>query len=214
MRGYTHEGSTPSPGIYSLIYVKTINYKWDSNLSYIVGLIATDGNLSKDKRHILFTTTDRQLARTFTKCIGIKTRIALTPPSGFGKKPVFRINFSNVCLFRFLEEIGLMPNKTHSIGKLNIPDKYFADFLRGHLDGDGSVFTYIDRYMQYKGKRYTYNRLYTVFKSASAKHLRWIQSPIGELLHIKGALNSYQKKDRKYPVWNLRFSKTSLLTLL
>ena len=51
-----------------------INRKWNSNLAYAIGLIATDGNLSKDKRHILFTTTDRQLANTFKKCLDIKNK--------------------------------------------------------------------------------------------------------------------------------------------
>lgn len=46
----------------------------------------------------------------------------------------------------------MQANKTLSLGKLRIPKRYFADFVRGHLDGDGSVFTYVDKYMEYIGK--------------------------------------------------------------
>lgn len=198
-------GSTPTSG--------TI-LPWSNDLAYAIGLIATDGNLSKDKRHIQFTTTDLQLAEYFKKCLNTKNKTIISPPSGFGKKPAYRISFSNVKLYRQLEKIGLKANKTYSLGKLKIPKKYLADFLRGHIDGDGSVFTYVDNYMTYKGKRYTYNRLYTVFNSASVDHLKWIQTNIKEILNIKGALNSYLRKDRKFPLWKLRFAKNESLKLL
>lgn len=202
----------PSPAFIKMI--QNINYKWSPNLAYIVGLITTDGNLSKDKRHILFTTTDYQLANTFKKCIGIKNKITITPPSGFGKKRAYRINFGNVKFYRWLQNIGLIANKTRLIGKLNIPNKYFVDFLRGHIDGDGSIFTYNDKYMVYKGKRYSYNRLYTNFISISPNHIKWIRYRIKEILNIQGALTSYLKKDRKFPLWQLRFAKNDSLRLL
>ncbi len=194
--------------------MKDFNCKWSPDLAYAVGLIATDGNLSKDKRHILFTTTDRPLANTFRTCLGIKNKITTTPPSGFGKKRAYRINFGNVKLYRWLQKIGLTPNKTLSIRKLDIPQKYFVDFLRGHLDGDGSVFTYIDRYMTYKGKKYAYRRLYTNFISISPEQIKWIQHRIKEVLNIAGALSYYLKKDRKFPIWQLRFAKNDSLKLL
>jgi hypothetical protein len=107
-----------------------------------------------------------------------------------------------------------MPDKTGLLEKINVPDKYFFDFLRGHLDGDGSVFTYKDRYMQYKGKRYSYNRLYTSFISLSPNHIRWMRLKINKLLNIKGALTSYLKENRKLPIWQLRFAKKESLILL
>lgn len=202
----------PPPALLKM--TKDINYKWNPNLAYVVGLITTDGNLSIDKRHIQFTTTDCQLAQCFKKCLNIQNKISKTPPSGFGKKPVYRINFGNVKLYKWLEKIGLKTRKTHSLRKLNVPKKYFADFLRGHLDGDGSVFTYIDRYMVYKEKRYAYNRLYTTFISASQNHLKWIRASLQKILNIKGALTSYLKKNRKFPIWQLRFAKSDSLRIL
>jgi DNA-binding transcriptional regulator WhiA len=191
-----------------------IDYKWNSKLAYIIGLIATDGNLSKDKRHILFTTTEKQLANIFKKCLGIKNKIMVTPPSGFDKKFAYRINFGDVKFYSWLTDLGLMPNKTRHLGKLSIPDKYFADFLRGHLDGGGSVFTYIDKYMEYKGKKYVYHRLYTHFISSSFKHIRWLRSKIKEILNIEGCLSSYLRENRKFSLWQLRFAKKDSLKFL
>jgi hypothetical protein len=107
-----------------------------------------------------------------------------------------------------------MPNKTRHLGKLSIPDKYFADFLRGHLDGGGSVFTYIDKYMEYKGKKYVYHRLYTHFISSSFKHIRWLRSKIKEILNIEGCLSSYLRENRKFSLWQLRFAKKDSLKFL
>lgn len=189
-------------------------FYWSENLAYAVGLITTDGNLCSDKRHIQFTTTDYQLAKHFRTCLLTKNKIRKTPPSGFGKKPAFRINFSNVKLYSWLEQIGLMSKKSLLLRKLNIPEKYFPDFIRGHIDGDGSIFTYVDNYAIYKGKRYTYKRLYTVFNSASADHLEWIRANLEKILNIAGALSSYRKKDRKFPMWKLRYAKKESLKLL
>jgi len=194
--------------------IQDINYKWNSNLAYIVGLITTDGNLSKDKRHIFFTTGDHQLMDTFKNCLGIKNRVRSALERESSKKQTYRVSFGNRRFYVWLENIGLMPNKTYNLGKINVPKKYFRDFLRGHLDGDGSVFTYTDRYMEYKGKRYTYQRLYTAFHSISFEHLKWLQTNIKEIIKIKGALAYYTKKDRKMKMWKLRFAKKDSLKLL
>jgi hypothetical protein len=72
----------------------------------------------------------------------------------------------------FLESRGLTPNKSLSIGPLDIPDAVFADFLRGELDGDGSWFLA-------KGWR---GCLYLVgtFRSASQQFLEWLQQTISD----------------------------------
>ncbi|MDD5432439.1 MAG: LAGLIDADG family homing endonuclease [Candidatus Omnitrophica bacterium] len=201
----------PSPAFFMN---KTKRIQWTHELAYAVGLITTDGNLSPDKRHIQFTTTDHQLAEQFNRCLNINSKIQLTPPSGFGKKSAYRINFSNVKLYRWLEQIGLKPRKTHSLGIIKTPKKYFPDFLRGHLDGDGSIFTYKDKYMNYKRRRYTYSRTYTAFNSSSFKHINWIRNNLRKELNIKGALNSWLKPERTVPLWTLRFAKKDSFKLL
>ena len=198
-------GSTPTSG--------TIP-QWNPKLAYIVGLITTDGSLSKDGRHIDFTSADLQLLKTFRKCLSLKNRITRKYGGHNPKRKCHHLQFSNVELYNWLTSIGLMPNKTYRLGEIAVPREYFRDFLRGHLDGDGSVFTYIDRYMVYKDKRYTYHRLYTVFNSASSNHLKWMQSTLEEILNIKGSLKSWVQKNRKTPVWKLKFSKKESLKLL
>jgi len=193
---------------------KNSPYKWSPHLAYIVGLITTDGSLSKDKRHIDFTSTDLQLLRTFKKCLSLENKVSEKYASIKSAKKAYHLQFSDVSFYNWLLSIGLMPNKTYHLGKINIPGLYFKDFLRGNLDGDGSIFTYIDRYMHYKGVRYKYTRIYTAFNSASYKYLRWIRNTLKKELNIKGALNSWLRNKKCVSAWTLRFAKNESLKLL
>ena len=51
---------------------------WTPNLAYIVGLLATDGCLSNDGRHIIMRSSDVDLLKTFKKCLGINNKIGET----------------------------------------------------------------------------------------------------------------------------------------
>ena len=52
--------------------------------------------------------------------------------------------------------IGLTPAKSLTLRPLAVPDSVFADFLRGCIDGDGSVVVYADWYHTDKNERYVY----------------------------------------------------------
>ena len=126
------------------------------------------------------------------------------------------IQFGNIQLYNWLLSIGLHPNKTYDIGKIKIPDEYFPDFLRGHLDGDGSIWTYIDRWNTFKNKKYVYKRLYIRFLSASQKHILWLQTSISRLLGISGRI--YERKpsrpNQKTSLWELKFAKKDSMKLI
>jgi hypothetical protein len=192
---------------------------WNKNFAYLIGLITTDGSLSSSGRHIVFTSTDKQLLQLFCSILNIsENSIKPQKPSGYTKnktnyKQAFRIQIGNVHLYKCLLSIGLHPNKSKTLGRLDIPDKYFPDFLRGWIDGDGSIFTYIDNYMSYKNRKYQYLRLYIQLPSASKSHLKWLQANIQRLNRIKGALALQHAKRSKY-MWRIRYSKKESIKLL
>ncbi len=113
-----------------------INIQWSSEFAYAIGLLTTDGNLSGDGRHIIMTSKDKEQLENFLYCLDIKNKITQNI-SGFGGIS-YRIQFGDVRVYNFLLEIGLMPKKSRIIKKIDVPDKYFFDFLRGHFDGDGT----------------------------------------------------------------------------
>lgn len=179
------------------------NITWSADLAYVVGLITTDGNLSPDGRHIEFTSKDLQLIRTFKKCLGIKNKIGLKT-SGFSDKKYPHVQFGNIRLYRWLVEIGLTPRKSKTMGKINIPDKYFPDFLRGHFDGDGSCYSYWDK------RWHSSFMFYINFISASEKHIVWLRYKIDELLKVKGHMDT----EKRNGVYQLRYAKKDSRTLI
>ena len=189
---------------------------WNPNIAYAVGLLITDGNISKDKRHIWLTSTDKQLLHTFRRCLKIKNRICINPPGSYSRNVRYRISFCNIKFYNWLLKIGLKPNKTFSLSFLNIPERYFFDFLRGHLDGDGSVIHYIDKHNKYKGKTYVYDRLWITFRSASFKHIKWLRQSIRKKLNMNGSLSGWKDKrsNTKKVLWCLKYYKNDSLILL
>ena len=138
--------------------------EWTNKIAYAIGLITTDGNLSKDGRHIIFVSKDLSLVKLFKRCLNLKNKIS-TKTSGYSNNEgiYYYIQFGNVIFYRDLISIGLCTNKSKRINQLCIPKDYFSDFLRGHLDGDGTIRAYND-YAFPKSKR-----LYVNFLSASKK---------------------------------------------
>lgn len=192
-----------------------INFEWTPDLAYVIGLLTTDGCLSSDGRHIVMRSSDMQLLETFRKCLNLSNKITQNFQNGWAKKPSYRIQFGNVQFYRWLLKIRLFPAKTYTIGKLQIPDIYFRDFLRGHLDGDGSVVTYIDKWNTFKKPTYVYNRIFTRFLSASKKHIKWLRSRIDDITSIRGHLKERQpiKSYQTTSVWELKYTKKDSLKL-
>ena len=212
------EGSSPSSGISKMPKQKlpNKNFKWSPELAYAIGLITTDGCLSKDGRHITFRSCDIDQIKTFKKCLNLHNDIE-EPKfySQYSKRICYRIQFGNVQFYNWLIRIGLFPAKTYTIGSLKIPDKFFRDFLRGHFDGDGSITTYQDRYNTSKHPSYIYTRLMVRFISASRNHIVWIRKTVKGLLRVDGDFfEARSKRKNRVSILQLTFRKKESIKLL
>ncbi|MBI3334877.1 MAG: LAGLIDADG family homing endonuclease [Candidatus Portnoybacteria bacterium] len=175
---------------------------WSPELAYVLGLIATDGCLSGDGRHIDFTSKDIELIETLKRCLKISNKIG-KKYGGFSRPTEsYRVQFSNVIFYRWLLTIGLMPNKTKSIGALKVSDDYFFDFLRGHIDGDGTIRRYFDPV--YPNSL----RVRVTFLSSSLEHLTWLWDNIRRLCNVGGFIRQSER------VYHLTFGKKDSLGLL
>lgn len=176
--------------------------KWTPTLAYAIGLLATDGSLSIDGRHINFTSKDKVLVETFKDCLKLQNKIGRKARASEEAKKYYQIQFGNVVLYRWLLGIGLMPAKSKTLRALKIPRKYFADFVRGALDGDGSIRVYQDPvYPQSQ-------RIYVMFFSASRAYLEWLQKTLESILKIRGRIREGVR------VFLLTYAKTESLKLL
>jgi len=114
----------------------------------------------------------------------------------------------------WLVGIGITQRKTHTIGEVAVPDEFFRDFLRGHLDGDGSITTYVDRYCTKMKSKYVYLRLYVRFLSASQRHVEWLRNRITALLGVDGYVVQRPAVGRRVPLYSLHFAKKDAIKLL
>ena len=180
-----------------------VSIRWSADLAYAIGLLVTDGCLSPNGRHIIFVSKDLEQIENYMHALGITNAISTTS-SGYTENRAFRVQFSDVLFHGFLTEIGLMPNKTKVIGEVKIPRKYFFDFLRGHLDGDGSAYSYYD-------PRWKSSFLfYLTFVSASERHITWLRKTLEDLLGVRGHIS----KARTSSVYSLRYGKAEAVRII
>lgn len=179
-----------------------VRIRWSPAFAYAIGLLTADGCLLNDGRHIDFTSKDKELVESFKKCLGLSVKIG-TKRSGQGNR-YYRIQFGDVLFRNFLLSIGLTPAKSKSIKSVVVPDRYFADFLRGYFDGDGSTTSYFDRVFPNSF------RTYMSFTSASEPFLLWLKAEIQRLVGAKGSIS----KNTNHPGYcQLKYAKRSSLLI-
>lgn len=143
--------------------------------------------MSKDGRHIVFVSKDLDLIELFRFYLKLTNKIS-DKKGGFrddGK--YYQIQFGNVKLYHWLNKISITSNKSKSIGNLQIPNKYFFDFLKGLLDGDGCIYSF-------KHPESRYPQIRVRFSSASKIFLFWLRTKIYNLLSIQGKIETMTRE--------------------
>ena len=184
-----------------------VKIEWSPDFAYAIGLIVSDGNLSPDGRHVIFTSKDEELVNKFQKSLQIKLHIGRKSRGGNIEKKYYVVQIGDVSFYKFLLGIGLMPKKSKIIRDVKVPDEYFFDFLRGSFDGDGSFFSYWDK------RWHSSFMFYLSLLSASRVHVLWLREEIACRLHIHGHI-SISQKPQNAPVYILRYAKKEALRLL
>ncbi len=178
------------------------NIKWGKEFVYALGLFTADGNLSKDGRHLEFCSKDKDQVKNFKRCLNLTNNITMKGRGYSKEKVYYHIQFGNVALYKFCNSIGLNPQKSLTIKKVEIPDEFFADFLRGLLDGDGSI-----GMVMHPESRIPQIRLR--FTSASYDFIKWLREQI--ILNTNTGGGSIYKAAR---AWQLLYCKRDTLNLI
>lgn len=176
-------------------------YIWSNELSYAIGLFTADGYLSSDERHLEFTSKDFEQVENFAKCLGLRNSIS-KKSNGYSNKDYFHIQWGSVNFYHFLNAIGITNNKSLTISELDIPNDYFPDFLRGLLDGDGSISLHNhpeSKLLQVKLR----------FSSASEVFLNWLRDKIALNVSVAGGYIGYFTR-----CWELVYAKNDSFELI
>jgi AcrR family transcriptional regulator len=187
-----------------------VSFAWTSELAYVVGLMATDGNLSSNGRALSLTSKDVDLLELVRDLLTLRAHIV---PHKGTFADAYRLQWTNRALHLWMQSIGLTPAKSLTIGQLDVPDEVFVDFFRGCIDGDGSIVTYVDRYNTSKNPKYVYERLYVSLVSASPCFLEWNRVTIRRLRGLSGHLTVTRNRN-KHDIWCLRYAKRESVSLL
>lgn len=172
-----------------------VNTGWGSNLAYAIGLIASDGCLNPDKRHLWFSSKDLEIIKKFKKSLALKNRIGKYARGGEKEKRYFCLTFGDIYFYKFLNSIGLTSAKSKTIKSVRVPREHFPDFFRGLFDGDGSFYTFWDKRWP---KSYSFK---LSIASASLIFLGWLKSRLTKYYGVKGY---FHKGDG---VYNLEYVK-------
>ena len=167
-----------------------VNTEWSPALAYVLGIIATDGNLSSDGRHINITSKDKSVVLQVKKALKLKNKIGKKSREKSERKKYYVLQFGDKNFYEFMLSIGLTPAKSKTISKIIVPEIYFYDFLRGCIDGDGNINVVFHPESKLPQLRL---RLY----SASKNFLLWIAESIRKNAKINGGW-IYTSKKRLY----------------
>lgn len=171
-------------------------------MAYVVGLIATDGCLWSDGRHLSFDSNDRQLVETFLACLGrpnryrkVKTRAG---------RDHFQAAFGDVAFYRWLLPVGLTPRKSLTIGGLRLPKEFFVPLVRGLFDGDGHIANFVHAPTRATAPTYRYERLWVFFNSGSRAHLEWLREELKTELDLDSYLDVQKARADKNEFYRLK----------
>ena len=163
---------------------------WSSKMAYVLGLIITDGCITKEGS-VSLSMNDREILEK------VKSAMASEHPVAKSKRQpgLHHFNFARQGIVNDLARLGVGPRKSLTVKFPPIPKAYIADFIRGVFDGDGSVFFRKDN------KKYP---LMTSFCSCSKDFIIELEVHL-QKLGLPGR-NIYQQRTKNGLFYNIKFS--------
>lgn len=176
-----------------------VKVEWSPEFAYALGLIATDGCLSKDRRHFDFTSKDLELVLLFKRCLRLGNKIGKKARGGSKDKKYYRIQFGSVIFYKFLLSLGFSPAKSKTLNSIDIPDLYFSHFFRGCFDGDGNISIQKhpeSQHPQLRVRIFSASPLFLEWlRERNARSLKLIGGYVDYFNYTRSAVLSYGKAD-------------------
>jgi hypothetical protein len=173
---------------------------WEPALAYAVGLLATRGSLRRRGNHeVTFESPDRGLHSILKRCLRSSTPIQAHPRMG-GGETFFTTTLNDSRLHAFLLKIGFKSGSGETLGALAIPNDLFRDFMRGCIDGGGSV-------LSVRHNRHLYLRV--VLFSYNIRFVSWIHASVTQLTRLQGELDRTSEGR-----WWLEYSHRQAIAIL
>lgn len=183
---------------------KFIGTTWTHELAYAIGLLTSDGNLSPSGRHINLTSLDKEITEYVKDIFAIDNKIGRKSRGGSTDNKYYVLQFGSTQFYAFLLKIGLTPAKSKTLRSVQVPDRFFGDFMRGCFDGDGNI-------SETTHPESKHLQLRVRLSSASLAFLRWVLAEHRRIWHIEGG---WIYTDKRRSVEILNFGKRDSITIL
>lgn len=159
--------------------------------AYFLGLLITDGKVfiknNTYKVSITLQEQDKYLIENFCREINLNKKVTSDGRGCYGVQ---------VCSKKMCEDLKkyhIVPNKTFTIKLPKLDDKYMPHFLRGCIDGNGSISFY-----EQKSKRL--HRKMIILCSASKMFLEDVKDFLAQKLGICGFIRE-EKQDKLFQIY-------------
>lgn len=125
--------------------------EWSPNMAWLLGFTWADGSIVRSRGQFQVrwgvTEDDRWLIDTIAKEIGAKQKLYLKKSGRYGEyvtQPSVYLSVPSTSLARVLMDTYQIPPRKSFIDPRypSVPDAFAGHFVRGYLDGDGSVGIY------------------------------------------------------------------------
>ena len=115
--------------------------KWSEEMAYILGFITADGCIAKNKTsyklYFSIHEKDKDLLEKIRKILAPKNKY-----SYYKKEKMYHFSFTSTEMYNDLMKLGITPRKTFTVKPPQVPKEFIRDYLRGYIDGDGSICTF------------------------------------------------------------------------
>lgn len=113
----------------------------ENSLSYyLLGVICTDGSMHKTRKTVSLTSADFDWINDIKNIVCPHKSLYKVKTS-----KAYSLNINSKIIYEWFINKGVFPNKTFTLTVPSIPDEYIPDFIRGCIDGDGSIGLYKNR---------------------------------------------------------------------
>lgn len=130
--------------------------KQDDITYYILGAFVTDGSV-RLKNPKTSLATECEISSKDKDWINLINNVCGGEAKVIEKGNMARVRYWNKSIFDLFIQYGCTPVKSLNLKFPLIPEQYLTDFLRGCIDGDGSIS--VTKYKKVKnGKEYWYNK--------------------------------------------------------
>ena len=142
---------------------------WTEESAYTLGYVFTDGNVQYDTRASRWGLTITAAQKDESHLEKIRQLMRITKPLTYSAKTrSYRMTIASRVLAEKLVEKGVVPRKSLVVDFPDVPVPFLRHFIRGVVDGDGSVF-YFDRHRStyFSIRIYSVSRLFLIGAQAA-----------------------------------------------